>query len=40
MILALYGFSVESRKNEWSTLLLGILIHILTMKHLSITMGE
>ena len=38
--LALYGFSVERRKNEWSALLLGILIQILTMKHLSITRGE
>ena len=40
MILALYGFCVDSRKNEWSALLLGIFIHILTMKHLNITMGE
>ena len=37
--LALYGFSAESRKNEWSALMLGILIQILTMKHLSITRG-
>src|ERR1035437_9612335 len=40
MILALYGLSTERRKNECSALLLGILSHILTMKHLSITRGE
>src|SRR5712692_1459038 len=40
IILALYGLPSESRKNECNALLLGILSHILTMKHLSITVGE
>ena len=37
-ILALYGLSIE--RNEWRALLLGILSHNLTTKHLSITVGE
>jgi len=38
IILALYARSME--RNEWRALLLGILSHILTMKHLKITVGE
>jgi len=38
IILTLYARSME--RNEWRALLLGILSQILTMKHLSITVGE
>src|ERR1700693_525720 len=38
IILALYARSID--RKEWRPWLLGILSHILTMKHLSITVGE